>query len=171
MAKHDNIFNRVTTYKAQDCGKFGKAFESALTHKACKAQGKVDWTHLKIRYEVKTGATKLFNVVSLVGGTRKVLYVPVPVVESDGTIDPYRQEGFIFTAEAFIEAVKEAGLYREHKDYGNGTFGPAIQTFYVRDSSKAGKSQSGHGKKYDLFLDCLYSLCECTLEELLSCGA
>lgn len=161
----ENIYTRRGTYSEADDGMGGKAFEASITGRRCKASGKTDWTHLRVRFEVKTGAGELGNLGQrLLKGCKHVLYVPVPVWTEDSrgrlVIDPWKQEGFVLSREAFLEALAEANLIRE-KTSTAGVRKVTIQTFW---NSKQNKP---HGRGYERLLDALYSHCEMTLEEFL----
>lgn len=150
----------INEYKATDCGRIGKAFERSCTNKnKVKAAGKVDWYHLGETFENKIGAGELGKPhQKLLGGVKKVLYVPVPVVDEDGTLDPYKQEGFILDRKTFLEVLESVGLIRE-KTSTAGIRKVTIQTFWNRKENKP------HGTKYYKLLDALYESCEETLEE------
>lgn len=156
-----NQYQNVNNYNPTDSGKWGKATESALTGKRCKAQGKVDWKHLSQSYEIKTGAGQLDNIVRL--KTRKILYIPVPELDTSGDIIPDRCEGFILSAPDFIDLLKSVGLFRESKVGTDGKARPAIQTFW---NHSKGKPHSM--KAYQRLMDALYETCEMTLEDLLN---
>lgn len=153
----------VNDYKESDCGRFGKVTECNITGSdSVKTAGRVDWTYLRKRYEIKTGAGELGNVGErLVKGASMVLYIPIPEVEADGSLDVARQEGFILTRTAFLEAIETAGLLRE-KTSTSGSRKVTIQTFWNRKLNKP------HGKGYERLLDALYENCEQTLEELIA---
>lgn len=161
MKTYHNNYSELGSYSLADNGAFGKAFESALTGKRCKASGKVDRWLGKVRLEVKTSAGELGNAGSaLLPHCTKVLYCPVPVADAEGYVDPYKQEAFLLTREAFLQALAEAGALRE-KTSTAGIRKVTIQTFWNRKQNKP------HGALLYRLLDALYENCECTLEELL----
>lgn len=161
MKTYRNNYSELGSYSLADNGAFGKAFESALTGKRCKAQNKVDRWLGKVRLEVKTGAGELGNAGSrLLAHTDKVVYCPVPVADADGYVDPYKQEAFLLTREAFLQALAEAGALRE-KTSTAGIRKVTIQTFWNRKANKP------HGALLYRLLDALYENCECTLKDLL----
>ena len=161
MKTYKNNYSNLENYTLTDCGAFGKAFESALTGKRCKAQNKVDRWLGKTRLEVKTSAGELGNAGSrLLAHTDKVIYCPVPLANADGYVDPYVQEAFVLTREEFLQALAEAGALRE-KTSTAGVRKVTIQTFWNRKANKP------HGVLLYRLLDALYEHCECTLEELL----
>lgn len=161
MRTYRNNYANLTTYAMSDDGAFGKAFEAVFTGRRCKSSGKIDWTHYRKRYELKTGAGELGNAgTALLKGAQYVLYCPVPIAEADGTIDAYKQEAFLLTREAFLQALAEAGALRE-KTSTAGVRKVTIQTFWNRKQNKP------HGALLYRLLDALYDNCECTLEEML----
>ena len=161
MRTYKNDYSNLSNYSLADCGAFGKAFESALTGKRCKSSNKVDRWLGKVRLEVKTSAGELGNAGSrLLAHTDKVLYCPVPVMDADGYLDPYKQEAFLLSREAFLTCLEQAGALRE-KTSTAGTRKVTIQTFWNRKANKP------HGALLYRLLDALYENCECTLEEML----
>lgn len=156
-----NNYANLASYSMLDDGAFGKAFEAVFTGKRCKSAGKTDWRHYGKRYEVKTGAGELGDAGDkLLKGVQFVLYCPVPLAEIDGTIDAYKQEAFLLTREAFIEALAEAGALRE-KVSTAGKRKVTIQTFWNRKQNKP------HGRLLDRILEQMYEHCEMTLDEML----
>lgn len=154
-------YSNLNNYALADSGAFGKAFESALTGKRCKSSGKVDRWLGKVRLEVKTSAGELGNAgAALLPHCSKVLYCPVPIMDADGYVDPYKQEAFLLSREDFLAALEEAGALRE-KTSTAGVRKVTIQTFWNRKQNKP------HGALLYRLLDTLYEHCECTLEELL----
>lgn len=161
MKTYRNDYANLGSYSLADSGAFGKAFEAALTGKRCKTSGKVDRWLGKVRLEVKTSAGELGNAGSaLLPHCSKVLYCPVPVMDADGFLDPYKQEAFLLSKEDFLQALAEAGALRE-KTSTAGVRKVTIQTFWNRKQNKP------HGALLYRLLDALYEHCECTLEELL----
>lgn len=161
MKSYKINYSNLENYSFADCGAFGKAFESAITGRRCKRSGKVDWTHLKNRYEVKTGAGELGNVNgTLLRGCKYVLYCPVPIADADGFISLEKQEAFVLTKEAFLACLENAGALRE-KTSTAGVRKVTIQTFWNRKQNKP------HGALLYRLLDELYENCETTLEEML----
>jgi hypothetical protein len=162
MRTYKNDYSNLGSYSIADCGAFGKAFEAALTGKRCKSAGKVDRWLGKVRLEVKTGAGELGNAgARLLTRTDKVVYCPVPIADAQGYVDPYKQEAFLLTREAFLQALEEtAGALRE-KTSTAGIRKVTIQTFWNRKANKP------HGALLYRLLDAMYDHCECTLEELL----
>lgn len=162
MKSYKINYSNLENYSLADCGAFGKAFEAAITGKRCKRSGKVDWTHAKNRYEVKTSAGVLGNADGsrLLKGARFVIYCPVPVVDADGYIDLEKQEAFVLTRENFLACLENAGALRE-KTSTAGTRQITIQTFWNRKQNKP------HGALLYRLLDELYDNCEMTLEEML----
>lgn len=161
MKTYKTDYSNIANYSLADCGAFGKAFESALTGKRCKTQNKIDRWIGKTKIEVKTSAGELGNAGSvLLPHCSKVLYCPVPLMGNDGYIDAYKQEAFLLTREAFLDALAEAGAIRE-KTSTAGFRKVTIQTFWNRKANKP------HGALLYRLLDAMYEHCECTLEELL----
>lgn len=156
-----NTRNHIADYNPIDSGLFGKALECSITKaEKAKASGKTDWTHLRKRYEIKSGAGELGNAGGkLVKNATLVIYVPVPVADNNGEIRPEIQEGFVLTRENFLLALTQAGAIRE-KTATNGTRKITIQTFWNRTKN------APHGKLYERILDAMYEYCNCTLEEL-----
>jgi len=161
--------NTVSDYNMNDCGRYGKAMECAMTRKdRAKSANKVDWYHLRERYESKTGAGELGNVGErLVKGVKKVLYIPVVVTrtvvvngKTKEVVLPEDQEGFILTRENFLQALESAGALRT-KVSTAGVEKVTIQTFWNR------KKNAPHGKLYERILDAMYEYCDETLEEML----
>lgn len=146
-----------------DSGRFGKAVEMAMTEKSyVKASGKCDWTHLRERFEIKTGAGELkITRTGKIAHCKKILYIPVPVESASETLNPFEQEGFILDADDFLEILQDVGLFRESKKKTDGSYTAAIQTFWNR------KKNAPHGKGYERLLDALYDRCEETLEDFL----
>lgn len=162
MLKVKNV--NVNEYTIADSGRFGKALERTLTAKQnVKGAGKIDRYINGKRFEIKTGAGELNDI----NKAQFIIYVPVPLAHADGTINPYEQEGFVLTRDAFINALAIANAIRTKAStasYRNGTpthDRTTIQTFWIR------KSMKPHGKLYDRILDAMYDNCEMTLEELL----
>ena len=160
---------KQTTIKqnVRDCGRIGKAVETSMTERYCKASGKIDWRHLGVAYEIKTGAGELHLSAKgdKIVGCKKVLYIPVPYVETvDGkeVINPEQQEGFILDRAVFLDLLKDVGLFRESKTTTDGKTTAAIQTFWVRKTNKP-HSQ----KKYNALIDALYERCEETLADMI----
>lgn len=161
--------NNVNDYKANDSARYNKAFECCVTGKDyVKPANKIDWYHLKERYEIKTGAGELGNVGGrLVKGAKKVLYVPVVVsrhVLVNGKLEERvyleDQEGFILTRDNFLQALEIAGALRT-KVSTAGVEKVTIQTFWNRKQNKA------HGTLYFRILDAMYDLCDETIEDML----
>jgi hypothetical protein len=149
-----NIVN-ASNYSMTDCGRYGKAMETADTGKHCKPAGKVDAWHFGKRMEWKTGAGELGNAGdSLLAGVQLVAFVPV--VEDGVALE--KQEGFVLTREGFLQALEEAGAIRE-KTSTAGVRKVTIQTFWNRKQGKP------HGSLYFRILDAMYSNCLMTLEE------
>lgn len=155
-------YANLNNYSIADCGLFGKAMEAAITGRRCKSAGKVDWTHHRVRFEVKTGAGELgdANGARLLKGSAYVIYCPVPIADADGYIDLTKQEAFVLTREAFLASLAEAGAIRE-KTSTAGKRKVTIQTFWNRKQNKP------HGALLYRLLDALYENCECTLEEMI----
>lgn len=150
------------SYKATDCGKWGKAFERANKEhfgqrdKVSK-QGAVDSRRHGKCFEDKTGAGELDFLYH-----SKVKYVKyVPVVAENVAV--CYQEGFIFEREAFLEMLEEIGLVRT-KISTSGQEKVTIQTFWNHKLNKP------HGKKYFDLLDACYERCIMTLEEYYEAG-
>ena len=154
----------VSIYSQEDDGRFGKCIEMVVTEKSyVKSAGRVDWTHLCTKFEVKTGAGELGKAGrALLPHCHKVLFVPVPVADNDGTIDPYKQEGFIIDKPVFIDLLEGLGLIRYGKTTTAGAKVNAIQTFWNRS-----KNAPHSKKKYNALMDALYDNCDTTLEEYL----
>ena len=155
-------YANLNNYSVADCGAFGKAFESALTHRRCKSAGKIDWNHYRVKYELKTGGGELGDAdgSKLLKGVMYVIYCPVPVADADGKVKPEKQEAFVLTRDAFLASLEQAGALRE-KTSTAGKRKVTIQTFWNRKQNKP------HGALLYRLLDALYENCECTLEEML----
>lgn len=147
------IWGFVFCYSAKNCGRYGDAFESAMTGTRVKPHGKTDWTHCKRKFEIKTGTGALRHMRT---DAVSVLYVPQVVADADGYVNPNQQEGFYFeTATSFIESVESVGLLRTARQCGLSKVLPAIQEF--RNSKK----------KTGLWYDALYDNSTQTLEDWL----
>ena len=143
----------TNTFKANDNGAYGKAFEIAvkqmLGKKACvSACGKTDLRYGKY-YEIKTGA----GVLDYTGtgnamcyGSTMVIYAPV-VNEND----LLETEAFVMTRKVFLETLESLGMIR-HKVSTAGTETLSIQTFWNRSKNQP------HGKKYEKMIDRFYEL-------------
>ena len=154
----------ISIYSQEDDGKFGKGIERLVTGKSyVKGSGRVDWTHLRTKFEIKTGAGELGKAGrTLLPHCHKVLFVPVPVVDNNGTLDPYKQEGFILDRTVFIDLLEGLGLIRYGKVSTAGTRVNAIQTYWNR------KKNAPHSKKkFEALMDALYDNCDITLEDYL----
>lgn len=156
----------VNGMNVSDSGRFGKAVEMAITEKDhVKASGKCDWNHLRTQFEIKSGAGELkITKTGRIAHCKKILYIPVPVTEESyggEVLDPFKQEGFIVDADEFLSILQDVGLFRESKKKTDGSYTPAIQTFWNR------KKNAPHGKGYERLLDALYERCEETLEDFL----
>ena len=160
MRTYKNDYTKLSHYNPKDSGAIGKMWESVFTGKRCKKQDKFDWYHLHKTWEIKQGAGTLDFVFSH-KAIKYVLYCPVVVVDADGSLDPYKQEAFILTREAFLQALEEAGAIRTDKSFTGGSRGTAIQTFWNRSK------WAPHGKLLYRVLDAMYEHCEQTLEDLL----
>lgn len=160
MRIYRNQYSNLGNYSLSDDGAFGKAFEAVFTGKACKAQNKVDRWLGHTRLEVKTGAGELGKAGRILPHCDKVVYCPVPLADRNGYVDPYMQEAFFLTKEAFLEALEVAGAIRSKKTTA-GTRVVAIQTFWNRKQNKP------HGRLLDRILEACYERCDFTLEELL----
>ena len=158
---YKNDYTNLHGYAVTDDGAFGKALEACLTGKRCKTAGKVDFWYAHKAFESKTGAGELGFAGHLLPGVQYVLYCPVVIADADGSIDPYKQEAFVLTRQAFLETLEAAGAIRE-KTTTAGYRKITIQTFWNR---KLGKP---HGALLYRLLDGLYDNCECTLEEMLA---
>jgi len=155
-----NSIVSTTSFSARDCGRYGKATETADTGKRCKSAGKVDAYHFHKAYEWKTGAGELGNAGEvLLKGIKYVVYVPV-VVEG---VELDRQEGFVLTREGFLQALEDAGALRE-KVSTAGVRKVTIQTFWNRSKN------APHGKLLERILDTMYEACLMTLEEWVENG-
>ena len=162
-----NARTNVFDYNHKDDGKVQKACECCCTGKAyIKTVGKVDWYHNGMKIEIKAGAGYLsMHGKSILKGNR-VLFIPVPIVEEDGTINFYKQEGFLFTKADFMTMLENAGALRWKKSrseiYPERDL--TIQTYWNRKQDKP------HGTLYFRILDESYSLCLETLEDALANG-
>lgn len=158
--------NNINNYKETDCGRIGKALECAITGKdKIGSAGKTDWRHFRKCYEIKTGAGELGDIGGqLCKGSSRVIYVPVPVIEANGDVDLSKQEGFVLSRDAFLQALESAGMLRE-KTTTAGTRKVTIQTFWNRKLNKP------HGKGYDRVINAMYDYCEMTLEEFIESWA
>lgn len=156
-------YTNLNNYSTTDDGAFGKAFEAARTGRRCKSAGKIDWTHYRVKYELKTGAGELGDAdgSKLLKGVMYVIYCPVPVADADGKIRLEEQEAFVLTRDAFLASLEQAGALRE-KTSTAGKRKVTIQTFWNRKQNKP------HGTLLYRLLDALYENCECTLEEMLA---
>lgn len=154
--------NNIKDYKTTDCGRFGKATECAVTGKdEIGKAGRTDWRYMRKCFEIKTGAGELGDIGGqLCRGSSRVLYIPVPVENADGSIDLAKQEGFILTRDNFITALKAAGALRE-KTSTHGIRKVTIQTFWNRKQNKP------HGQLYFRILDEMYFRCDQTIGEFL----
>lgn len=160
MKRNTSSIVTTSSLSARDCGRYGKATESADTGKRCKVAGKVDAYHFHKAYEWKTGAGELGNAGdSLLKGVQYVVYVPV-VVEG---VALDKQEGFVLTRDGFLQALEEAGALRE-KTSTAGVRKVTIQTFWNRSKN------APHGKLLDRILDAMYETCLMTLEEWVANG-
>lgn len=148
----------IHDYKVTDCGRWGKAGERTCTGKQyVKSAGKVDWYHLGQKFEIKTGAGELDEIIKK-KTCKKVLFIPVVLEDDHGYIRPEYQEGFILTREDFLKVLDEVGLIRE-KTSTAGYRKTTIQTFWNHKQNKP------HGSKLYKLLDLLYETCEETLED------
>lgn len=152
----------INQFKGNDCGKIGKAVEMSITGKAEIAKaGKADWRYLRKCFEIKTGASELGNAGDqLCKGSSRVLYIPVPVVDSDGMVDVTSSEGFVLSRNNFLTALAQAGALRE-KTSSHGVRKITIQTFWNT------KRNAPHGKLYERILGSMYQYCDMTLQEFL----
>ena len=107
------------------------------------------------KVEVKTGAGRIQADCK---GNSYVVFCPV--VNLDEELD--RQEAFIIKRTVFIQALKDAGLYRGSKESTSGPATEAIQTFWNRKLNKP------HGKKLYILLDLLYERAYMTLDDYMS---
>lgn len=113
-------------------------------------------------FEIKTGAGELGDIDGqLCRGSSRVLYIPVPVENADGSISPENQEGFVLTRDNFLAALAAAGALRE-KTSTHGIRKVTIQTFWNRKQNKP------HGRLYERILDAMYDYCDMTLEDFLA---
>lgn len=159
MKRNSSIVS-TSSLSVRDCGRYGKATETADTGKRCKAAGKVDAYHFRKAYEWKTGAGELGNAGdNLLKGVQYVVYVPVVV---DG-LELDEQEGFVLTREGFLQALEQAGAIRE-KTSTAGVRKVTIQTFWNHSKN------APHGKLYERILDAMYETCLMTLEEWVENG-
>lgn len=155
--------NNIKDYKDTDCGRFGKAMECAITGKdEIGKAGRTDWRYMRKCFEIKTSAGVLGDIDGqLCYGSSRVLYIPVPVTNVDGSISPEKQEGFILTRDNFLAALAAAGALRE-KTSSHGVRQITIQTFWNRKLNKP------HGRLYERILDAMYDYCDMTLEDFLA---
>lgn len=150
------------SYKATDCGKWGKAFERANKEHFGQAdkvskQGTVDSRRKGKCFEDKTGAGELDFLYR-----SKVKYVKYVPVVAEGVAVCY-QEGFIFDRVEFLTMLEELGLVRS-KVSTSGQEKVTIQTFWNHSKNKP------HGKKYFALIDACYERCIMTLEEYYEAG-
>ena len=111
-------------------------------------------------YELKTGAGELGNADSkALKGCSIVIFCPV----YDENLPVEEQEAFVISRNAFIQVLKDAGLYRESKTTTNGRQVHAIQTFWNRSKDKA------HSQKaYDRLIDGLYENMDMMWDEFIT---
>ena len=164
--KSKTEYRSAISANTRDCGRIGRAIESALTGKPCKSAGKIDWYHLGVRYEIKHGGGELGEAGKrLLKGVQRVLYIPVPVTYCDANgvewIDLHQQEGFLLSRDAFLLSLEQADLLREKKPTA-GSLKVTIQTFWNAKQNKP------HGRKVYALLDALYENCDQTLEEFIA---
>lgn len=150
------------SYKVEDSGRWGKAFERAnkahfgQADKVSK-QGAVDSRRKGKCFEDKTGAGELDYLYR-----SKVKYVKfVPVVAENVAV--CYQEGFIFDRVTFLTMLEELGLVRS-KISTSGQEKVTIQTFWNHSKNKP------HGAKYYKLIDACYDRCIMTLEEYYEAG-
>jgi hypothetical protein len=158
----------MNTFKANDNGAYGKAFEIAvkqmLGKKACvSACGKTDLRYGKY-YEIKTGAGVLDYTgtgKAMCYGSSMVIYAPV--VDEDNLLET---EAFVMTRKVFLETLDELGMIRR-KVSTAGLETLSIQTFWNRSKNQP------HGAKYGKMIDRFYELIADGEAELFAdwCGA
>ena len=143
----------LNTYKENDSGAYGKAYEIAIKEmlgkKACvSACGKTD-LHYGKHYEIKTGAGVLDYTgtgKAMCYGSTMVIYAPV-VNEND----LLETEAFVMTRKVFLETLEDLGMIR-HKVSTAGIETLSIQTFWNRSKNQP------HGAKYGKMIERFYEL-------------
>lgn len=143
----------MNTYKANDNGAYGKAFEIMVKKlvglkASVAAAGKTDMRYGKC-YEIKTGAGVLDYTgtgKAMCYGSTMVIYAPV--VNENDLLDT---EAFVMTRKVFLETLDELGMIR-HKVSTAGTETLSIQTFWNRSKNQP------HGAKYGKMIDRFYEL-------------
>ena len=144
-------------YKDNDCGKWGKSFESAIklyfhqTPKVAK-QGDIDFRRNRKCFEVKTGAGELDYLLK--SKIKYVIYIPVV----DETKEVSRQEGYILERTVFLQGLADCGMIRS-KISTAGIEKTTIQTFYNHSRKCA------HGKKLYAIMDKFDDTCIMTIQE------
>lgn len=157
------------------------AGEMAFTGKNdIKRAGRVDWYHDGYNFEIKNGCSTITEIIKSRSSKIKVLFIPVPkVTEYKGKsyYDPYEQDGYILSKDAFLYILETCKLIREEKKttayYKAGrpiTYEDpkkdshyklrySMQTYWNRKQNKP------NGTKYYVMMELLKELCEETLQE------
>ena len=156
--------NRRNIQSVKGDGHFGDTFEAGMKKvfdmgNLVSRGRSVDLILNGKHYEVKTGAGELGNAdKKALHGSSMVIYCPV----YNETLSVEEQEAFVIEKNAFLQVIKDAGLYRETKTTTNKRQVHAIQTFWNR-SKKAPHSK----KAYNRLLDGLYENMDMMLDEFI----
>ncbi|HZJ75992.1 MAG TPA: hypothetical protein VFD25_05325 [Clostridia bacterium] len=159
-----NLKNRRNIQSIKGDGHFGDTFDAGI--KNIFGMGNLvsrgrswDLVLNGKRYELKTGAGELGNAnMKAIYGSSKVIYCPV----YDEKLSVEEQEAFVIDKKAFLQVIKDAGLYRESKTTTNNRQVHAIQTFWNRTK------KAPHSKKaYERLLDGLYDNMNMMLDEFI----
>ena len=159
-----NLKNRRNIQSTKGDGHFGDTFDAGMKNvfgmgNLVSRGRSVDLILNGKHYELKTGAGELGNAdKKALHGCSMVIYCPV----YDETISVEEQEAFVIEKKAFLQVIKDAGLYRETKTTTNKHQVHAIQTFWNR-SKKAPHSK----KAYNRLLDGLYDNMDMMLDEFI----
>lgn len=159
-----NSKNRRNIQSTKGDGHFGDTFDAGIKNvfgmgNLVSRGRSVDLILNGKHYELKTGAGELGNAdKKALHGSSMVIYCPV----YDETVSVEEQEAFVIEKNAFLQVIKDAGLYRETKTTTNKHQVHAIQTFWNR-SKKAPHSK----KAYNRLLDGLYDNMDMMLDEFI----
>jgi len=156
--------NRRNIQSVKGDGHFGDTFDAGIKNvfgmgNLISRGRSVDLVLNGKHYELKTGAGELGSADKKpLHGSSMVIYCPV----YDETLPVEEQEAFVIEKNAFLQVIKDAGLYRETKTSTNNRQVHAIQTFWNR-SKKAPHSK----KAYNRLLDGLYDNMDMMLDEFI----
>lgn len=159
-----NSKNRRNIQSVKGDGHFGDTFDAGMKNvfgmgNLVSRGRSIDLILNGKHYELKTGAGELGNAdKKALHGCSMVIYCPV----YDETVSVEEQEAFVIEKNAFLQVIKNAGLYRETKTTTNKRQVHAIQTFWNR-SKKAPHSK----KAYERLLDGLYDNMDMMLDEFI----